>query len=154
MSGSTMFAVKQAIVNRVKAAKLEGVTVLFGPKVAATFTEGRVVSFGDITFGRAPATMDDVFPGEPAIDETYSVDGVIEVTITGTDQEAATRAACTLLDTVDALFKTRDETIGVPGVQYARLFADGRLVEAKDSLTLQSGRSAAIPFTVRVLGLI
>lgn len=154
MSGTTMFHVKQACVERVRAAELDGVTVLFGGKVTTTFTKGSIVSFGDITFTRAPATMTDIIAGEPSLDESYSIDGVIEVCVTGTDQELATQTACELLDTVDALFRTRDETLGVPGVQYARLSADGRVVEAKDQKTLQVGRSAAIPFTVRVLGLI
>lgn len=154
MSGTTMYLVKQAVVDRVRAAEIVGVTVLFGGKPASSFTAGSVVSFGDIGFTRAAVTMDDIEFGVPAVDESYRLDGVVEVCVTGTDQAAATEAACALLDTVDALFRTRDETLGVLGVQYARLIADGRVIEAKDQRTLQAGRGTAIPFTIQVLGVI
>jgi hypothetical protein len=153
MSATTMCEVKAAAVALVRAADLDA-KVLFGGKVETTFTPGSLVSFGDIRFTRTVTTMWDAEPGQPAVDESFDIDCVVEVTVTGTDQAKATRRACELFDEVDALFRVRDETLGVDHVQSVRLVAEGRVIEAKDARTLQSGRSTAIPFILRVIGVI
>lgn len=149
-----MYAVKAAAVARVRAADLDRVKVLFGGKPDSSFTPGSVVSFGDIRFTRTVSTMWDAEAGVPAVDESFDIDCVVEVTVTGDRQDLATERACALFDAVDALFRVRDETLGVDHVQSVRLVAEGRVIEAKDSRTLQAGRSTAIPFVIRVIGVI
>jgi hypothetical protein len=150
-----MYDVKAAAVELARGHDFAGsVRVLWGGKPDATFTPGALVSFGDIRFTRTVTTMWDAEAGAPAVDESFDIDCVVEVSVTGTDQERATRRACELFDEVDALFRTRDETLGVDHVQSVRLVAEGRVIEAKDARTLQSGRSTAIPFIIRSVGVI
>lgn len=119
--------------------------VVYGPIGTVTFTPGRVVRVGNIVFGTAVSSFGD------ALDESYDLEVVCEATLTGTDQRAATVAACELYDTAMAVLSAQPDNLSISGVMWARPTGRGEIREAQDARTLTQGRSTAIPFNMNFL---
>lgn len=144
---STMLAAADRIYSLLKAAfdGQDDTAVLYGPIGTVTFTPGRVVRVGNITFAPNVSTFGD------ALDEAYDIEIVCEATLTGTDQRAAALAAGQLYDTAMSVLTTGPDDLGIPGVMWARPTGRGEIRHAQDARTLAQGRSTAIPFNVNCL---
>jgi hypothetical protein len=132
------------------------VQVIYGPRVTKTVTRQTILTIGtSIDFEPTVSTFGDAGQLEHE-DELYDVACVIEATVTGTDQHAATGAALAAYATARRALAAAapDETLGVSGVLWARVLGRGRVAPAVDVRTIQAGRSAYVTFAVRVQGVL
>jgi hypothetical protein len=156
MSDTTMLDVLAALETRWTAdLSPDGVQVIYGPRVTRTVTKQSILTIGGISFEPTVSTFgtaDDPFP----VDEAYDITCAAECTVAGTDQHAATAGALGIYKAAFASLSSTapDETLGVPGVLWARILGRGQLIPATDLKTIQFGRSAAVSFLVRVQGVL
>lgn len=152
MSASTIGPVLAALHDIWKAGMPADTQVVYGPRQVITVTKSKLLCITDVDFTNEVSTMDDDWP----MDEVYDVQCVAEATIQGTkDQQVAVEAVLGIYGQAVAILRARpDETLGVPAVQSARPIGRGRLLHSRDQAAIKTGRSAAIPFTIRVRGVL
>ena len=137
------------------AVTVPGCQVIYGPRASKTVTKSTILTIGNVDFDRVLTTFDSPGDAYPE-DEPYDITMVAECTTSGTDQHEATEGALAVFQAVLTSLQAPgvDETMGVPGVQWVRVTGRGRVVPAVDALTIKRGRSCAVPFIVRVLGVL
>jgi hypothetical protein len=150
MNATTMRAVLAALTARWDG-DLEGVDVIYGPRVGKTVTGPRILTVGTVSFTSAPSTFGDTFD-EQHSDEVYTIACAAEATLRGaTAQETATDAALRIYEAAQVSLAGPDETLGVPLVLWARMTGSGSVIPATDAATVKTGRSAVVTFSVQVM---
>lgn len=151
---STMGPVLAALKTRWSAELGGNVQVIYGSRAGVTVTKKQILTIGAIDFDSAPSTFGDTFDDQHE-DEPYDISCVIECTIPGTtNQQRATDDALAVFSAAKASLAGPDETLGVPGVLWARVMGRGRVIPATNAETVKTGRSTSIPFIVRVQGVL
>ena len=159
MSYSTISAVLAALETRWAtdlATTSPGTQVIYGPRIGQVTTRSTILTIGDVEFTRTPVVMAQ-FNDQFAEDEPYTIACLAEVFFPGvTDQQVATEAVLAVFTAALTSLQpaSGNETLGVPGVLWVRISGPARVVAGKDAATIKQGRSASVPFTVTVQGVL
>lgn len=150
MNPTTMRAVLIALTARWKGT-LVGVQVIYGPRATKTVTLPTILTIGAVDFTSTPSAFGDGY-GPVHSDEVYTIACAIESTLSGAkDQQQATDEALAVYEAAQVALGVPDESLGVAGVQWARMVGPGRVVPSSDPATVKVGRSTAISFGVQVM---
>lgn len=151
-AATTIPAVLAALVERFTLVAPSDVQVIYGSRSGLTLTRKHVLTVGTtVDFTSAPSAFGDLY-AESHVDETYDVACAVEVSLQGeTDQGAAVTRALAVFETVRVSLDVPDESLGVAGVQWARLAGRGRVLPGTTPDANRQGRTCAVAFTVNVM---